>query len=303
MKLSEFPNHATYAQGFATDITFSEGIGFLTKSDPQANAAFIVTAHEAAHQWWGNLVVPGKGPGGNIVSEGMAHFSTILLCEQVKGLRQRIEFCKRIEESYGETPAQGLREAAGQDRRLAARRHHGHLRQGRLGLLDAAATHGPGTRVAGVARLHRPIPPESGSSGAPGLRRHDAAVRPDPEAYDAFVKQWFFEVVLPEYRLSEARLVQLHDTATAGAWEVTVRVKNAGTGRMAIEMAAAGGERFDKDGQVSADYHDARETVTLGAGESTDVTIRCDFKPDRVLVDPDALVFQLLRKLAVVELR
>jgi hypothetical protein len=33
------------------------------------------------------------------------------------------------------------------------------------------------------------------------------------------------------------------------------------------------------------------------------VTIRCDFKPERVLVDPDALVFQLLRKLAVADLR
>jgi ABC-type Na+ efflux pump permease subunit len=102
LKLSEFASQATYAQGFATNITFSEGIGFLTRSDPRGNAAFIVTAHEAAHQWWGNILVPGKGPGGNILAEGMAHFSTILLCEQVKGLRQRIEFCKRIEEGYGE---------------------------------------------------------------------------------------------------------------------------------------------------------------------------------------------------------
>ena len=30
LKLSEFPNLATYAQGFPTNITFSEGIGFLT---------------------------------------------------------------------------------------------------------------------------------------------------------------------------------------------------------------------------------------------------------------------------------
>src|SRR5437879_115334 len=33
----------------------------------------------------------------------MAHFSTILLCEQVKGPAGRIEFCKRIEESYGQS--------------------------------------------------------------------------------------------------------------------------------------------------------------------------------------------------------
>ena len=100
LKLSEFPALASYAQGFPTDITFSESIGFLTESDPKANAAFMVTAHEAAHQWWGNMVAPGKGPGGNLLSEGTAHFSTLLLFEQVKGLHARIEFAKKIEDSY-----------------------------------------------------------------------------------------------------------------------------------------------------------------------------------------------------------
>ena len=62
----------------------------------------MVTAHEAAHQWWGNILTPGEGPGGDILSEGMAHFSTILLIEGEKGERARIEFCKRIEERYGD---------------------------------------------------------------------------------------------------------------------------------------------------------------------------------------------------------
>ena len=53
-----------------------------------------VTAHEAAHQWWGNILVPGMGPGGNILSEGMAHFSTALLIDQIKG-EKLIHFVKR----------------------------------------------------------------------------------------------------------------------------------------------------------------------------------------------------------------
>ena len=43
-KLSEFPNLATYAQGFPTNITFSEGVGFLAKSSPEIHAAFEITA-------------------------------------------------------------------------------------------------------------------------------------------------------------------------------------------------------------------------------------------------------------------
>jgi aminopeptidase N len=102
LKLSEFSDLQTYAQGFPTNITFSEGIGFLTRSSPETRLAFFVTAHESAHQWWGSILTPGKGPGGNILSEGMAHYSTILLVEKMKGERDRIEFCKRIEERYGE---------------------------------------------------------------------------------------------------------------------------------------------------------------------------------------------------------
>ncbi len=127
---------------------------------------------------------------------------------------------------------------------------------------------------------------------------------PDPEAYDAFVQQWFFEVVVPEYRLSEARRVLVSGSdAASETWEVTVRVENAGTGRMPVEIAAVRGkERFDDDDRVSPDYRDARATVTLGAGEVQEVTIQCPFRPERVVVDPDALVFQLLRKLAVAKL-
>jgi len=65
LKLSEFPALATYAQGFPTNISFSEGVGFLTRNSPTIHFAFEITAHEAAHQWWGNILTPGKGPGGN----------------------------------------------------------------------------------------------------------------------------------------------------------------------------------------------------------------------------------------------
>ena len=54
------PGLAGYAQGFGTNITFSENIGFLTKNDAKTDATFLVTAHEAAHQWWGNILTPGQ---------------------------------------------------------------------------------------------------------------------------------------------------------------------------------------------------------------------------------------------------
>ena len=67
---------------------------------------------------------------------------------------------------------------------------------------------------------------------------------------------------------------------------------------MSIEIAAAAGDRFDDDGKPKAGYRDGRATVTPGPGETTPVEIVTDFKPDRLVVDPDVLVLQLKRNAA-----
>lgn len=298
LKLSEFPHLAGYAQGFPTNITFSEGIGFLTKPDVKANAVFMVTAHEAAHQWWGNILTPGEGPGGNVLSEGMSHFSTLLLIEQVKGQQARMELAKRFEERYGDR------------RRVDAERPMVKLDGSREG--DETATYDKGGWVAwmlyqhmgrerNLAGLRKFIAEWKDGPDHPVLQDFVAAMRPfapDPAAYDAFTKQWFFEVVAPEYLLEGAKRARRGDQPGAG-WEVTVKVKNAGTGRMPVEVAATRGERFTEDGKPGKGYRDARSTVVLGAGEEKVVRIACPFEPESVVVDPDVQVLQLRRKAAV----
>ena len=299
LKLSEYAAHTSSAQGFPTDITFSEGIGFLTKSDLETDAVFVVTAHEAAHQWWGNLITPGKGPGGNLLSEGMSHFSTLLLTEQVKGLGGRIELARRLEERYG------------RNRHPDAEHPLVEIDGSRSG--DTTVTYDKGGwvfwmllqhlgRDRSLAGIRRFIADWKDSSDHPVLQDFVAAMRPfaaDPAAYDAFVRQWFFSVVVPEYQLSDARKRRL---AGGAAWEVTVKVKNAGSGRMPVEVAAVRGRRFDAAGKPLAAYREAHATVLLGGGEERQVSLRCPFEPDTVLVDPDALVLQLRRKAAAVKL-
>ncbi|HKI06394.1 MAG TPA: ABC transporter permease [Thermoanaerobaculia bacterium] len=302
LKLSEFPNLASYAQGFPTDITFSEGIGFLTKSDVKTDAVFMVTAHESAHQWWGNLLTPGKGPGANILSEGMSHFSTALLMEQVKGPQARMEFLKRIEENYGDS------------RRADAERPLVKVDGSRNG--DQTATYDKGGwvfwmmyqdlgRERALAGLRKFMADWGNGPDYPVLQDFTASMRPfasQPAAYDAFVKQWFHQVVVPEYRLSDARLT---GGAAGQPWKVAVRVKNAGTGRMPVEVAAVSGERFTNDSERSQPkpgYRDARQKVVLGAGEERTVEIVCPFRPEKLVVDPDVKVLQLRRKAAFAKL-
>ena len=43
-----------------------------------------IIAHEVAHQWWGNLVVP-QGPGAGWLAEGFAEYSSLMYVEQTAG--------------------------------------------------------------------------------------------------------------------------------------------------------------------------------------------------------------------------
>jgi ABC-type transport system involved in multi-copper enzyme maturation permease subunit len=297
LKLSEFPAMATYAQGFPTDITFSEGIGFLTRQEKTGNAPFTVAAHEAAHQWWGNMLLPGKGPGGDLLSEGMSHFSTILLIEQVKGLSARIEFCKRIEENYGDS-----RQVDSEKPMVkidGSKPGDTTVTYDKMGWVVWMLLHEMGREnlMRGLRDFQSAY---DDNPDHPVLQDLTEFLRPyarDAAAYDAFVKQWFHEVVVPEYIVADAA-----KHGSAGSFEVTAKITNKGKATMPITIAAAKGERFDDKGVAKADYKDARTALTLAAGETKDVTVRCDFDPDRVLVDPDAEVLQLRRKTALAKL-
>lgn len=295
LKLSEFAGLSDYAQGFPTNITFSESIGFLTRSNGTDHAAFAVTAHEAAHQWWGNLIAPGEGPGGNLLSEGSSHFSTILLMDQVLGPAARMEFCRRIESRYN------MGRQADSERPLVkidgSRPGDTTVTYDKTGMVFWMLLHhmGRDRMLSGVREFFSRY---AQNRDHPVLQDFLEVLRPfapDPAAYDAFTKQWFLEVVVPEYRLSETKVTR--DSAK-GIWTVSGRIENLGTGVMPVEVAATRGERISSDGKLKPDYQDQRITVTLGAKGSAPITILCPFEPDRLVVDPDLLVLQLRRKLA-----
>ena len=298
LRLSEFPGLASYAQGPPTNITFSENIGFLTKSEPKANAAFWITAHEAAHQWWPCMAMPGEGPGGEVLSEGLAHFSTILLTEQARGLEQRIAFCKQIEDRYGNTRQR--------DSERPLVKVDGSLPGDRRIIYDRGGfvfwmLHQVMGREANLAAHREYLNTYRDSQDHPLIEEYLVIMRrhaPDPAAFDAFTKQWFFGTVVPQYLITDAEMVRAGD-----GWEVRARVKNVGTGNVPVEIAAVRGERFAKQRTKENAWHDARATLRLAAGEEKPVMIRCAFAPEKLVVDPDVRVLALERQKAEVKLK
>lgn len=297
LRLSEFAGWPTYAQAPAGNITFSEHIGFLTRSRPEANAAFWIAAHEAAHMWWPNMAMVADGPGSDVLSEGMAHFSTLLLTEKLRGEQQRQAFARQMETRYGRLRrADSERALVKLDGRLPGDSRiwydkggwvlwmlHSHVgaERGLAAIREYMATFRDGDDHASLEDYL-------------AIQRRHAA---DTTAFDAFANQWFREVAVPHYIVDDAQLA-----ADGDAWIVTATVRNVGTGSMPIEVAAVRGERWPKDGAKGRDWQASSTRVTLGPKQSAKVRLRSAFQPERLVLDPEVTVLMLERPKAEVKL-
>ena len=100
LRISEFPNVATTATAYPTNISFSEGMGFLTRPESGSYLPYVVAAHEVAHQWWGHMVAPAYEPGADVLTEAMANYATARLLEVEKGVEARNTYLLWLQERY-----------------------------------------------------------------------------------------------------------------------------------------------------------------------------------------------------------
>jgi len=82
-RIIEFPRYEAFAQAFPNTIPYSEGIGFIARvrpNDPKdIDYPYYVTAHEAAHQWWGHQVGAADVQGGTMLIETLAQYSALMV--------------------------------------------------------------------------------------------------------------------------------------------------------------------------------------------------------------------------------
>ncbi len=300
LKLSEFPGLASFAQGFPTNITFSENNGFLAAPEGSDHLVFWIAAHEAAHQWWPNLVIPADGPGSPVLSEGISHFSAMLLLQAVKGESARMDFAKRLEHRYGKDRVADAEQPLVRVDQAGGRKGLNTVWYDRGGWAFWMLMQEMG-RAEMFAGLHAFIETYRGNPDHPALHDLFETLRPhanDPKAFDECVAQWFEAVTLPRFEIVSAA-----KEPSGSGYRVHGRLRNAGSGRVKVVVAATAGERFPKQPDTGAKpYREVRTTVVLTPDTDVDFSVEADFSPENVVLDPDVMVLQLGRKGAATRL-
>jgi hypothetical protein len=237
-----------------------------------------------------------------VLSEGLANFSALLLTLEKRGEDQRQRMLREWEDQYMN------------GRNADSERPLVRLSGTRPG--DSTATYDKGGwvfwmmmemmgRDQMLAGLQDFIRTYQNGPDFPLLQDFIVVMRrhaKDLPTFDAFTRQWFEQVVVPEFKLWDTKVTQA-DTDT---WIVECTLENAGTGTVQVEVGAIGAEpKRDPKAPADAKPEKAPKALALmpiGAGERKPVRIACPFEPVKAQVDPDVHMLQVRRKLAEVTL-
>jgi len=89
LRIVEFPGYVRDATSFPGLIAVSESTGFNARIDGKEaiDFPFYVTAHEVAHQWWGQQMVGANVQGVAMLHETLAQYSALMVMEAEFGRR------------------------------------------------------------------------------------------------------------------------------------------------------------------------------------------------------------------------
>jgi aminopeptidase N len=115
LRIVEVPVYHDRAQSIPGMITVAENMGFTFNAENEMNPdiPFFITAHEVAHQWWGDQVNAADVQGQLMIAETLAQYSALMVFKQRYGEEMTHEilkwnmrqyFKKRVENESNEPP-------------------------------------------------------------------------------------------------------------------------------------------------------------------------------------------------------
>jgi ABC-2 type transport system permease protein len=87
IRLVEHPGDGIVLHASPINISYDEGFSLLKpEDDPRdIDLPFAVVAHEVAHQWWGNTLIPARVEGAAVLTETLAWYSAMGVVERAFG--------------------------------------------------------------------------------------------------------------------------------------------------------------------------------------------------------------------------
>ncbi len=103
-RIIEFPRYQSFAQAFPGTMPYSEGIGFITDlrdvTKDDIDFVFYVVAHEMGHQYWAHQLCGANMQGSEMMSEGFAQYSSLMVMEKEYGKDKMKKFLKYEMDGY-----------------------------------------------------------------------------------------------------------------------------------------------------------------------------------------------------------
>ncbi len=79
LNLFEIPRYHHFAMSIPNTIPFSEQMGFMLSKSTEFNVPFYITAHEVAHQWWGDQVRGALVKGSEVIEETLSQYMAAMV--------------------------------------------------------------------------------------------------------------------------------------------------------------------------------------------------------------------------------
>jgi hypothetical protein len=285
LRIVEFPRYAEFAQSYPGTIPFSEGLGFIARVDDNKpkdlDYPYYVTAHEMAHQWWGNQLIAGDTRGATVLSESMAEYAALMVIKNNLGPARMRHFLRHDLDKY--LLGRGLESVKELPLGDNENQAYIHYAKGALAMVELQDVLGE-DKVNAVLRTllarytYATAPYPSASVLIDALRQ----VAPAPDAY--LIDDLFNKIVLYENHAVSAGAIKRAD----GKYDLTLKVY-----ANKVQAGEQGEERdmpLDDWIDIGADDKDGnsllRERHRLTAHETTFKLVVAG-KPAKAGIDPD----------------
>lgn len=103
-RIIEFPRYSSFAQAFPGTMPYSEGIGFIADlrevTTDDIDQVYYVVAHEMGHQYWAHQLCGANMQGSELMSEGFAQYSALMVMEKEYGEEKMQKFLEYEMDGY-----------------------------------------------------------------------------------------------------------------------------------------------------------------------------------------------------------